>query len=60
MANLYITRPGELGPDFLDLNSLPGTPRWYDVTTENSWQAHVKRYADFGQGTGIFYGGASG
>lgn len=57
LASLYITRSGEFGPDFLDLNSVPGTPQWYDVTTENSWLAHVTRYADFGEGTGIFYGG---
>jgi RHS repeat-associated protein len=57
LASLYITRSGELGPDFLDLNSVPGTPRWYDVTTENSWLTHVARYEDFGEGTGIFYGG---
>ncbi len=57
LESLYITRPGEFGPDFLDLNSLPGKPRWYDVTTRGDWAAHVRRYADFGQGTGIFYGG---
>lgn len=57
LASLYITRSGEFGPDFLDLNSVPGTPQWYDVTTENSWLAHAARYADFGEGTGIFYGG---
>jgi hypothetical protein len=34
-----------------------GTPQWYDVTTENSWLAHVARYSTFGEGTGIFYGG---
>jgi hypothetical protein len=58
LGSLYITRSGEFGPDFLDLNSVPGIPRWYDVTTENSWLAHVGRYADFGEGTGIFYGGS--
>jgi RHS repeat-associated protein len=57
LGSLYITRSGEFGPDFLDLNSVPGTPRWYDVTTQDNWLAHVTRYADFGQGTGIFYGG---
>lgn len=56
LASLYVTRSGEFGPDFLHLNSVPGMPRWYDVTTENSWLAHAQRYADFGQGTGIFYG----
>ena len=55
LPSLYITRSGEFGPDFLDLDSLPGTPRWYDVTTEGSWDAHVERYADFGDGTGIFW-----
>jgi hypothetical protein len=57
LSSLYITRSGEFGPDFLDLDSLPGTPRWYDVTTEGSWLAHLEQYADFGEGTGIFYGG---
>jgi hypothetical protein len=57
LGSLYITRSGELGPDFLDLNSVPGTPRWYDVTTEDNWRVHVSRYAGFGNGTGIFYGG---
>jgi hypothetical protein len=57
LGSLYITRSGEVGPDFLDLNSVPGTPRWYNVTTEGNWLDHVRQYADFGQGTGIFYGG---
>ena len=57
LSKLYVTRSGEFGPDFLDLNSLPGTPRWYDVTTPGSWPAHLQRYASFGQGTPIYYGG---
>jgi len=55
LPSLYIARSGEFGPDFLDLDSLPGTPRWYDVTTQDSWPAHAKRYAGFGNGTGIFW-----
>jgi hypothetical protein len=33
---------------------VPGTPQWYDMTTDNSWLAHVARYADFGEGTEVF------
>jgi RHS repeat-associated protein len=49
LANLYVTRSGEFGPDVFDLGSMN---RWWDVTTEGSWAAHVTRYAGF-PGTGI-------
>lgn len=57
LGSLYITRSGEFGPDFLDLDSLPGTPKWYDVTTPGSWPSYVTLYSGFGQGTPILYGG---
>jgi hypothetical protein len=57
LSSLYITRSGEFGPDFLDLDSVPGTPHWYDVTTEDSWLAHVARYADCITAPAFGYGG---
>lgn len=51
---IYVTRSGELGPDFLDLNSLPGTPNWWDITTPGQWAQHVSDYAGFGNGTPLF------
>jgi hypothetical protein len=49
LANLYVTRSGEFGPDVFDLGSMN---RWWDVTTRASWAGHVARYAGF-PGTGI-------
>jgi hypothetical protein len=51
-----VTRSGEFGPDFLDLNSLPGTPQWWDVTTPRRWAQHLGDYAGFGNGTPLFTG----
>lgn len=53
LPSLYITRSGEFGPDFLDLNSLPGTPEWWDITTPGQWARHVSN-ASFGNGTPLF------
>jgi hypothetical protein len=51
---IYVTRSGELGPDFLDPDSLPGTPQWWDMTTRGEWAQHVIDYAGFGNGTPLF------
>jgi RHS repeat-associated protein len=54
---LYVTRPGEEGPDVTDLDSLPDWVTWYDITTEAQWGPHFSRYYEvFGpNGTGIFW-----
>jgi hypothetical protein len=38
---IYITRSGEFGPDFYNLN----TGQWYDLTTLGQWSAHMSKYA---------------
>jgi hypothetical protein len=42
--DLYITRPGEFGPDVADLSGLPDWVVWYDITTSAQWAAHAARY----------------
>jgi hypothetical protein len=54
LPSIYVTRPGEFGPDFLDLNSVPGTPQWWDITTPEQWARHLNDYAGFGNGTPLF------
>jgi RHS repeat-associated protein len=54
LAMIYVTRSGEVGPDFLDLNSLPGTPQWWDITTPEKWAQHLRDYGGFGNGTPLF------
>jgi hypothetical protein len=55
--DLYITRPGEFGPDVVDLSGLPEWVAWYDITTSAQWAAHAARYLEvFGpNGYGIFW-----
>jgi RHS repeat-associated protein len=55
--NLYITRPGEFGPDITDLSGLPDWVVWYDITTTGQWAAHTNLYYEvFGpNGYGIFW-----
>jgi RHS repeat-associated protein len=51
LSHLWISRPGEFGPDFHDID----TNTWWDVTTPGQWQAHVDLYIDpFGAGIGLF------
>jgi hypothetical protein len=50
LANLYVTRSGEFGPDVFDLGNMN---RWWDVTNEDSWAAHVDKYGGFPFGHGI-------
>lgn len=55
LQGLYVTRSGELGPDFGDLG---GT--WWDVTTPEQWAQHVKDYTNpFGRGIPLFTRGPS-
>jgi len=55
--DLYITRPGEFGPDVVDLSGLPDWVVWYDITTSAQWAAHAARYFEvFGpDGYGVFW-----
>jgi hypothetical protein len=55
--DLYITRPGEFGPDVADLSGLPDWVVWYDITTSAQWAAHAARYFEvFGpNGYGVFW-----
>jgi len=55
--DLYITRPGEFGPDVADLSGLPDWVAWYDITTSAQWAAHTARYFEvFGpNGYGMFW-----
>jgi uncharacterized membrane protein HdeD (DUF308 family) len=51
LAGLMVTPEGTFGPDVYD----PLTKRWWDVTTPEQWDAHVKKYGDqFGQGIPLF------
>jgi hypothetical protein len=52
-AKLQATPRGRFGPDFVDRQ----TGRWYDITTEKAWPAHMRKYLeDFGDdGVGIYY-----
>jgi RHS repeat-associated protein len=44
--------PGQFGPDYY----VPWLGRWWDLTTEGQWAAHVAKYAaQFGRGTRIPY-----
>ena len=54
LPSIYVTRPGEFGPDFLDLNSVPGAPQWWDITTLGQCWQHLDDYAGFGNGTPLF------
>jgi hypothetical protein len=36
------------------LNSLPGTPQWWDITTPGQWPQHLIDYSGFGNGTPLF------
>jgi hypothetical protein len=51
LEGLKITPRGKFGPDIYD----PVTKRWWDITTQEEWAAHVKKYGDqFGQGFPLF------
>lgn len=51
LSDLWLTRPGQYGPDIVDL----GGQRWWDITTPQQWQAHLDKYSEgFGTGIGIF------
>lgn len=50
LANLWISRSGEYGPDFHDIF----TNQWWDITTPGQWQNHGKYSPLFGEGTGLF------
>jgi hypothetical protein len=49
LAHLLPTRRGKFGPDFVE----PGTGFWYDATTFEQWQAHVRKYGP--DGIPLFY-----
>jgi hypothetical protein len=49
--NLWISKSGEFGPDFHDIN----TNTWWDITTPGKFQMHLDKYNDpFGHGIGLF------
>ena len=49
--DLWVSRPGEFGPDFHDIE----TNAWWDITTPGQWQRHVDLYTNpFGTGIGLF------
>ena len=51
LDDLWLTRPGEYGPDVIDFAG----QRWWDITTPGQWQPHLNRYSDgFGTGYGVF------
>lgn len=51
LPDLWISRRGEFGPDFHDVN----TNTWWDITTPKQFQAHLDKYNfPFGQGIGLF------
>jgi hypothetical protein len=54
LQHLKITPRFKFGPDVYDLKN----KIWYDVTTQNRWEAHETKYKlKFGQGIPLYYGG---
>ncbi len=51
LSQLWVSRSGEFGPDFYDVDS----ETWWDVTTPRQWQRHIDQYSEgFGWGIDLF------
>jgi hypothetical protein len=54
LGHLKITPRFQFGPDIYD----PANKGWYDITTRQQWNGHVKKYTErFGQGIPLYHGG---
>ena len=50
LNHLWVSRSGEMGPDFHDLD----TNTWWDITTPGQWLNHLDTYTEpFGFGIGM-------